>query len=115
MYKQYKIPIYSLLTGIIITLITGFFPNIFLIGVSYWGYLLPWMSRVVYPGAPLQIIWINFIVDVVIWSVLIYLGLLSIEEEKEKPVEIKKPVKIKKSVKMKPKKKPVKKKTKRKR
>jgi len=109
MYQQYKIPIYSLLTGIIITLITGFFPNVFIIGTQHWGYLLPWMSQIVYPGAPLEIMWINFIVDIVIWSVLMYLAFLSVEEEKEKPVEIKKPVKAK------PKKKPVKKKTKRKR
>jgi hypothetical protein len=90
MCNQYKIPIYSLLTGIIITLITGFFPNVFLLGVSYWGYLLPWMMQVVYLGAPLEIIWINFIVDIIIWSVLIYLGLVSIEEEKKKPVKKKK-------------------------
>lgn len=44
----------------------------------------------VYLGAPLEIIWINFIVDIIIWSVLIYLGLVSIEEEKKKPVKKKK-------------------------
>jgi len=90
MCKQYKIPIYSILTGIVITLITGFFPNVFLLGVSYWGYLLPWAMRTVYPGAPFEILWINFIVDIIIWSVLIYLTLLSVEEEKRKTVKVKK-------------------------
>ncbi len=94
MCKQYKIPIYSILTGIILTLITGFFPNIFLIGITYWGYLLPWMSQIDYPGAPLEIIWINLLVDIIIWSMLIYLALVNVEEEKIKTVK-KKAVKIK--------------------
>jgi len=95
MSEQYKISIYSLITGIIITLITGFFPNVFLIGVSYWGYLLPWTKQIVYPGAPFEILWINFIVDIIIWSVLVYLTLIGIEErEKKKPVK-KKPIKKK--------------------
>ncbi|NIM47585.1 MAG: hypothetical protein GTN40_05525 [Candidatus Aenigmarchaeota archaeon] len=106
MCKQYKIPICSLLTGIIITLITGFFPNVFLLGVSYRGYLLPWMRSVVYPGAPFEILWIYFLTDIIIWTVLIYLALLSVQEEKKQPV--KQPVKIK------PKKKIVKKKPRRK-
>ena len=94
MCKQYKIPIYSLLTGIIITLITGFFPNVFLVGVSHWGYLLPWMRRVVYPGAPFEILWIYFISDIIIWAVLIYLALLSVQEEKKQPVKMKPEKKI---------------------
>jgi len=101
MCGQYKIPIYSLLTGIIITLITAFFPNVFLVGVSHWGYLLPWLRRVVYPGAPFEILWIYFITDIIIWSVLMYLALVSVGGEKK--------VK-KKPVKKKTKKKPVKKK-----
>ena len=87
MCKQYKIPIYSILTGIILTLITGFFPNVFLIGITYWGYLLPWMSRIDYLGAPLEIIWINLLADIIIWSMLIYLALVSVEEEKMKTVK----------------------------
>ncbi|NIO44675.1 MAG: hypothetical protein GTN36_03940 [Candidatus Aenigmarchaeota archaeon] len=92
MCKQYKIPIYSLLTGIIITLITALFPNVFLVGVSHWGYLLPWLRRVVYPGAAFEVLWVYFLSDIVIWSVLIYLALISVKEEKKKPV-IKKPKK----------------------
>jgi hypothetical protein len=81
MCKQYIIPIYSIITGIVITLITGLFPNVFLLGVNYWGYFLPWLRRIVYPGSPLEVLWIYLIVDVIIWSVLIYLTLLSVEEE----------------------------------
>ena len=62
-------------------MITGLFPNIFLLGVNYWGYFLPWLRRIVYPGSPLEVLWIYLIVDVIIWSVLVYLTLLSVEEE----------------------------------
>ena len=81
MCKQYKIPAYSVLTGIIITLITALFPNVFLLGVSYFGYFLPWLRRT-YLGAPIEVMWVNFFVDVVIWSVLLYLAIVSIEEDK---------------------------------
>jgi len=85
MCKQYIIPIYSIITGIVITLITGLFPNVFLLGVNYWGYFLPWLRRIVYPGSPLEVLWIYVLVDVIIWSVLVYLTLLSaVEEETRK-------------------------------
>jgi hypothetical protein len=90
MCKEYKIPFYSLLAGILITLITSLFPNVFLWGVSYWGYLLPWLKRAAYPGSPTDILWINFFVNIVIWSVLIYLAIVSIEEGKGKKKPIRK-------------------------
>ena len=72
----------SVIIGIVVTLITGILmnlnivgelPNIMvssepILGVSYWGYPLAWISQVVYPGAVKQVIWINLIVDIVIWS-----------------------------------------------
>jgi len=87
MCMKYKIIIYSILTGWFITLITGFFPNVFLSGVRYWGYLLPWSRAMAYSRALLDIMWVNFIVDIVIWSVLIYLALVSVEEKEIKLIE----------------------------
>lgn len=84
MCKEYKVPIYSILTGILITLITGVFQNVFLLGVSYWGYFLPWLRRIVYPGSSLEILWVYFIADIIIWSVFIYLAIISVEEEEAK-------------------------------
>jgi hypothetical protein len=84
MCKEYKLSIYSITTGIIITLITGLIPNVFLLGVNYWGYFLPWLKRIVYPGAPLEVSWIYFLVDMVIWSVFVYLTILSVVEEEAK-------------------------------
>ncbi len=87
MCEEYKTPVYSIIAGMLITLITGLFPNVFLLGVSYWGYFLPWLSKVIYPGAALNVIWVNFFVDIVIWSVLLYLAIVSIEEGKvKKPI-----------------------------
>ena len=84
MCEEYKAPICSILAGTFITLITGLFPNVFLLGVSYWGYFLPWLNRLVYLGATLNVIWVNLFVDIVIWSVLLYLAIISIEEGKSK-------------------------------
>ena len=84
MCKEYIVPAYAIVTGILITLITGIFPNMFLLGVNYWGYFLPWLQRIVYPGAPLQVMWIYLTIDVIVWSVLVYLTLLSVVEEEKK-------------------------------
>jgi hypothetical protein len=84
MHKEYKLTIYSILTGILITLITALFPNVFLLGVSYWGYFLPWIKKIVYPGAPIEIMWINFFANIVIWSVFMYLTFIGIEEKPKK-------------------------------
>ena len=55
--------------GVIITLISGLLPNMptQLLGVGYWGYPLPWIKQVVYPGAPKVIIWHFLILDWIIW------------------------------------------------
>ncbi|OGI12126.1 hypothetical protein A3K64_02210 [Candidatus Micrarchaeota archaeon RBG_16_36_9] len=85
MCNEYKVPIYSALAGILLTMITGVFSNIFLLEVNYWGYLFPWVRRMVYPGAPMEVLWVNFILDAIIWSVFIYLAILSVEKEKKRP------------------------------
>jgi hypothetical protein len=86
MCKEYKTPIYSILAGLLITLITGLFPNVFLLGISYFGYFLPWLRRTAYAGASLEVVWVNLFVDIVIWSVLLYLAIVSIEEKPKKRV-----------------------------
>jgi len=59
----------SLIIGGFITFFLGLLPNIprNLLGVSYWGYPLPWIKQVVYPGAPKVIIWHFLILDWLIW------------------------------------------------
>ncbi len=60
----------SLIIGGIITSFSGLLPNIppSLLGVGYWGYPLPWLKQVVYPGAPKVIIWHFLILDWLIWT-----------------------------------------------
>lgn len=57
--------------GIIITLISGLFtyPTGNLLGITKWGYLFYWLSKVVYPGSTKIVNWSNFIMDIFIWSI----------------------------------------------
>jgi len=89
MNKKYEKQTYSILSGVLITVITGFIPNVFplMLGSDRWGYLLPWLRRIVYPGAPLEIVLTSFVADVLIWSVLTYLFLISVNEVEKKPVK----------------------------
>jgi len=79
-----KIALKSLLLGLAITLVTGVFVNTNVIGefpdieittepwvgVSYRGYILPWIRQVVYPEAPQEIVLANLIMDVVVWTLI---------------------------------------------
>ena len=63
-----KLLAYSLISAVLLTLLTGLAPNnMGLLGVGYWGYFLPWLSKVVYPDAPYAINWLYFFIDVGIW------------------------------------------------
>jgi hypothetical protein len=81
----------SLLIGFSTTLLSGLSPNKTfygelpnvkvasepILGIGSWGYILPWLRKVVYPSSTLQVSWRNFIVDIAFWSFIGY-ALLSI-------------------------------------
>jgi len=117
-----KTVVYSFFIGLAITLLTslfvnntviGEFPNIRfvsipMLGISYWGYPLPWLKQVVYPGATKEPIWIHFIVNVLYWSGLVliikafYLKKIKVKEKISKvkaisKISIKKPKKKRKT------------------
>lgn len=85
MYIGKKVLIFSLLVGLAVTLLTyplinsvviGEFPNIRFVslpimGVSYWGYPLPWMKQIVYPGAMRELIWSHLVIDITYWTGLV--------------------------------------------
>jgi hypothetical protein len=48
-----------------------------MLGVGQWGYVLPWLRRIVYPGSPLEVVWQNLVADLTIWTLLSY-ALISI-------------------------------------
>ena len=99
MEKIRKITICSILIGIAVTLVLGAslnpyvvgdFPKIKVVsepvmGVGYWGYLLPWLKRVVtWPPPPKTIIWQNLIIDLVVWSIIPFAVLTVFFREKTK-------------------------------
>jgi hypothetical protein len=62
----------SLILGGIITIFSGLLPNTTqgILGVGYWGYPIPWIKQIVYPGAPRVILWHFFVLDWIFWMVL---------------------------------------------
>jgi hypothetical protein len=80
---------FSILIGLVVTTVSGMWINLNvvgelpdvqfisepLLGVSYWGFLFPWLKQVVYPGAVKSVIWQNFVADVFFWSIVGYVVL----------------------------------------
>jgi hypothetical protein len=75
--KILQIVIISIILGITITIITGFFLNTEkYIGSSRWGYPLPWLSKIIVNpkySPTLNIIWPNLIINITFISTLIFL------------------------------------------
>ncbi|MFX1501498.1 MAG: hypothetical protein ACFFDH_11100 [Promethearchaeota archaeon] len=73
--KYILIILFSFILGIIITLLTGFIANTTtnLLGADTWGFPFYWMNQSVYPGAERAIIWSNLLIDILIWSFLLFL------------------------------------------
>lgn len=81
--------VFALLIGLVITAVSGIslnsnivgeLPNVLfvtepLLGVSYWGYMLPWLKQIVYPGEARRVIWQNFAADAVLWTIITYIVL----------------------------------------
>lgn len=94
--RQKKILLISLILAIVLTLfsellintrIQGVFPNLVfggepLIGVTYYGYPIPWMSQVVYPGSEKEIIWSAFILNILFRTVILFLILKLMRKKK---------------------------------
>jgi len=83
----------ALVVGLLVTMLLGLSPNhaVYgelpnvgiaykpILGVGYWGYILPWLRKVVYPGSPLEVVWPNFVADIGVWTLLSYAVFLLIE------------------------------------
>ncbi|MFX0032825.1 MAG: hypothetical protein ACFE8E_05525 [Candidatus Hodarchaeota archaeon] len=65
----------SIVSGIALTIILGFipFPTGDLIGTQKWGYPIYWLNQAIYPGAPIEILWLIFLFDCIVWIFSIYL------------------------------------------
>jgi hypothetical protein len=82
-----KLLSYSIWISIIITVFSSFVLNKYipgefpairftsdpLLGVNYWGYPLGWLKQEVYPEAPKLLIWQNFVIDLVVLTLIVFL------------------------------------------
>jgi hypothetical protein len=79
----------SILGGEIITLLTGLFSNTpeMLVGAEHYGFPLAWLIRMIVAPEynPWRIEFVNFLADVVAWSVIL-LVIVFIVEKVRKPV-----------------------------
>jgi hypothetical protein len=58
-----------------------------LVGAEHFGFPLPWLVRVVYPGAPLEVppeYYANLVVDIVIWAIVVGVILFIVTRRKTK-------------------------------
>ena len=86
-YVDKNAVLFSFVAGLAITFLTsilinnvvvGELPDIRLVsepllGVSYWGYPLPWMKQVVYPNAGKEIILSHFLINIAYWTGLVFI------------------------------------------
>jgi hypothetical protein len=87
--------IYSVIGGIIISLITGLFQSPFymILGANYYGVPFPWLSQMVLgPGytAPYNVIWFSVFFNTVIWAVVVFIGIELFEIGTKKEIKHKK-------------------------
>ena len=78
----------SILGGEIITLLTGLFSNTpeMLVGAEHYGFPLAWLIRMIVAPEynPWRIEFVNFLADVVVWSVIL-LVIVFIVDKVRKP------------------------------
>ena len=92
----------SILIGLVVTVVSGIninqniageIPNVRvveqpLLGASYWGYILPWLRQIIVPGAIKTVMWLNFIADVLVWTIIAYIVLTLLKlpaQSRERP------------------------------
>jgi len=67
-----KFVVFSVVGGVVVTLLTGFLTNRVLLGAEHYGYPLDWLGRLVL--APEYFPWrvnvLNLIVDLAIWTII---------------------------------------------
>jgi hypothetical protein len=69
--------IYSLIAGLLITLLSGLMPTITdVAGMNYWGSPWPWLTQTNSGDSEAQkvIIFENVLFDSIIWSIVIFSG-----------------------------------------
>jgi hypothetical protein len=74
----------SILGGIIVTLLTGLFSNTpqMLLGAEHYGFPLAWLIRMIVAPEynPWRIDFLNFLADLIVWSVILVVIVFILEE-----------------------------------
>ena len=67
-----KFAVFSVIGGVVVTLLTGFFTNTVLLGAEHYGYPMAWLIRLVLAPEyfPWRISVLNLIVDLVVWTII---------------------------------------------
>ncbi|MFW9939330.1 MAG: hypothetical protein ACFFD5_16935, partial [Candidatus Thorarchaeota archaeon] len=70
--KAKIIAIFSIILGIIISLVTGLipYPTTSIIGVKKWGYPFFWLSKPISPDAVANITWAFLLFDILFWILI---------------------------------------------
>ena len=88
----------ALLIGCSTTILTGLLPNrtVYgeiprigityepMLGVGYWGYILPWLRKIIYSGSQPEIVWGSFVSNSAIWSIISFALSLMIRSQNRK-------------------------------
>ena len=79
----------SILGGEIITLLTGLFSNTpqMMVGAEWFGFPLAWLIRMIVAPEynPWRIEFVNFLADVVVWSVILLVIVFIVEKVRKPP------------------------------
>jgi len=70
--KPPRVVLLTVIIGVAITVLSGLVSNTpaGLVGAVHYGYPLPWLHQVVYPGAPIEVDPVILMVDIAVWSVV---------------------------------------------
>lgn len=64
--------VFSVIGGVVVTLLTGFLANTVLLGAEHYGYPLAWLVRLVL--APEYFPWrvnvLNLVMDIIVWTLI---------------------------------------------
>ena len=78
--------VFAVIGGVVITLITGLINNTpeMLVGATWSGYPLAWLVTVVYPGSPWHIRPLRFVIDIVVWAIVVWIILFAVSKFRKK-------------------------------
>jgi hypothetical protein len=76
----------AIIGGVVITLLTGLVDNTpeGMVGAVRYGYPIFWLVMIVVPGTPYVVRWLRFFIDIVAWTVVVWVILFLISRARSK-------------------------------